>query len=115
MEMQLGQLGLKSLDDGHSGVLVEVVHDQHLEWPRARSFDHAAERRHHVLALVVNGNDHAQGGRRSRIAQIRPASISSRTHGMTSSSISSRVVVAIKPRTLRALVTSGTRRCTSCS
>src|SRR5262249_30526308 len=47
--------------------------------------------------------------------QIRPALISSRIQGMTSSSISSSVVVASKPSIRRALRTSGTRRWTSCS
>ena len=47
--------------------------------------------------------------------QMRPCSIASSTQGTTMSSISSRDVVASKPRTSRALRTSGTRRWTSCS
>ena len=49
------------------------------------------------------------------IAHRRPASDSAWIHGMTSSSIWSSVVVASKPRTSRALRTSGTRSWTSCS
>ena len=45
----------------------------------------------------------------------RPAAVSAAIHGMTSSSISSSVVVASKPRTSRDLRTSGTRSWTSCS
>ena len=48
-------------------------------------------------------------------AHSRPASVSARIHGMTSSSIWSSVVVASKSRTSRALRTSGTRSWTSCS
>src|SRR6185503_10728902 len=52
---------------------------------------------------------------REEPSHSRPASTSLRIHGMTSSSISSRVVVASNPSTSRALRTSGTRIWTSCS
>src|SRR5260370_42390179 len=113
MEMQLRQLRLESLDDGHRGVLIEVVHDQYFERSGVRLLHQATQRRHRVLALVVNGNDHGERRRWRGVAQILPASISSRIHGMTSSSISSSVVLASKPRISRALLTSGARRCTS--
>src|SRR3982074_1631693 len=106
METNLWQLELEPLDHRHGGVLVEVMHHQHLERACARSLNDAAKGWHHVLAFVVDGNHHAEG-RALGVAQILPASISSRTQGMTSSSISSREVVASKPRTSRALLTSG--------
>ena len=60
-----------------------------------------------------------EGGRRAagprRLAQIVPSSTALVIQGITSSSISSRVVVASKPRTSRALSTFGTRIWTSCS
>src|SRR5260370_13769718 len=77
------------------------------------SLDDAAERRHHVLTLVVDRDHHAEG--RRVVLQILPAWTSSRIHGITSSRTSSSEVVASKPRSSRALLVSGTRICTSCS
>src|ERR1700674_1168855 len=107
MQVKLRDLGLQALDYGDGRVLVEIVDDKDLEWSGSCALDHAFQGRHHVLALVVNGNNNAQG--RQGLVQIRPALISSRIHGMTSSSISSRVVVASKPSISRAFRTSGTR------
>lgn len=47
--------------------------------------------------------------------QMTPAPIADSIQGTTSSSMSSREVVASKPSTRLALVVSGMRRCTSCS
>src|SRR5260370_9300448 len=113
MQAELRQLGLKAFDHRQGGVAIEVVHDQYLQRSRVGSLDDPAQRRHHVLALVVNGDDNAQR-RRLMFDQMRPASISSRIHGTTSSSIASSEVVASQPSTSRALCTSETRRCPSC-
>src|SRR4030081_3943939 len=113
--MELGQLRLQSLHDRHGRVLVKVMDHQYFQWTRARALDHSAQSGNDVLALVVNGHHHAEDGRRCRIAQMRPASISSRTQGMTSSSISSSVVVASNPSTSRAFLPSGPRTWRSCS
>ena len=51
----------------------------------------------------------------SRAGHTRPRSTASATQGTTSSRISSRVVVASKPRRSRALATEGTRAATSCA
>src|SRR5260370_26026843 len=107
-------LGLGGVDRGDGGGAIEVVHDKYLQRSRVGSLDDPAKRRHDVLALVVNRDDNAER-RRLMFDQMRPASISSRIQGMTSSSIASSAVVASKPSTSHALCTSGTRRCTSCS
>lgn len=54
-------------------------------------------------------------GCRHGAAQIRPLSTAEVTHGMTSSSISARLVIASKPSTSFAFSVLGIRRCTSCS
>jgi len=80
-----------------------------------------AEDRLDPLALVVDRDDDRELGsagldvrmsrrRASSLGHRRPASTSARIHGTTSSSIVSSEVVASKPRTSRALRTSGTRR-----
>src|SRR5581483_4912186 len=115
VQPELRHLGLEALDHRHGRVLVHVVDDENLERPGVRVLDDSAQRRLGVLSLVVDGHDDRQSGRRRRGVQIRPAPISSLIHGMTSSSIVSRLVVASKPSTSRALRTSGTRICTSCS
>ena len=48
-------------------------------------------------------------------AQIRSSATAAATHGMTSSSMSLKPVVASKPKTFFAFSVAGTRRCTSCS
>src|SRR5450756_27243 len=113
MKTQLGHLGLQALDHRNRGVLVEVVDDQNLERPSTGSLHDPAQGRHDVFPLVVNRDDDAERGR--VVDQIRPALISSPIQGITSPSISSSEVVASNPSTLRALRTSGTRICTSCS
>ena len=118
VQAHLRKLRLQPLHDGDGGVLVEVVDDQDLERPRLSRLDDAAKCRDHVLALVVDGDDDAQGGRllaHEREIQMRAAAISSRIQGITSSSTSSSGVVASNPSISRALLTSGTRICTSCS
>src|SRR5260370_12203283 len=100
-------LGLGGVDRGDGGGAIEVVHDQYLQRSRVGSLDDPAKRRHDVLALVVNRDDNAER-RRLMFDQMRPASISSRIHGITSSSITSSKAVASQPSTSRALGTSGT-------
>ena len=112
-QAQLRKFHLQPLDHRHSGVFVEVVDHKHFERPGLRLLHDATQRGHDVLALVIDGDDHAE--RRRLGAQIRRAWISSRIHGMTSSSTSSSEVVASNPSSSRALRTSGTRICTSCS
>lgn len=78
---------------------------------------------HGDVALRLRARRRSRNARTARPAlprplslrQIRPCLIASTTHGTTSSSISSSVVVASKPSTSLALVTAGMRFCTSCS
>jgi len=77
VQLELGDVSLQALDDRYRGVPIEVVDDEHLERPSSRSLDDAAKRGYHVLALVVDRDDDAQGRRLGAGVQIRPAAISS--------------------------------------
>ena len=77
------QLGGQALDDGHGRVLVEVVDDEDLVGRGDRA-GHGAQDRLDRLAFLEDGHDDRQDG---LVRHRRPASTSSRIHGMTSSSI----------------------------
>src|SRR6476660_1942312 len=105
------QLGGEPVDDRHGRILVKIVDDEDLVRLGDRRREHPEHRLDRLAFLEHRHHDrqHRRGH------QSRPASVSSRIHGMTSSSIWSRLVVASKPRTSRDLRTSGTRSWTSCS
>src|SRR4051794_15989453 len=96
------------------------VEDRRIRWnPAAQVTDDLAPERvlgRHFRVGEPFGVDTVEVSLRAlHLAHSRPASSSVRIHGMTSSSIVSRVVPASKPRTARAFVVSGTRSWTSCS
>src|ERR1700758_3693802 len=113
MESQLRNLGLHPLDHRDARGLIEIVHNEHLERSHVRLLYDAAKSGHNVLAFVVDGDDDRED--RRLFAHMRPAEISSRIQGITSSSTSSSDVVASKPSTSRAFRTSDTRICSSCA
>jgi hypothetical protein len=92
--------------------------------PAANAKPIASFDRHGPIALLVLfhllfATTRAQRGTRRSVKQCPPQMTPSlsalRTQGITSSSISSSVVVASKPKTSFALSTEGTRLATSCS
>ena len=107
-QRDLWHLGLQSAHHRHRGIRLEVVNDQHLEGTSPNAGVDAAENADDILTFVVGRDHDREGGR-----QIRPASTSALIQGITSSSTASRPVVALKPSSRQALLTSGTRRCTS--
>jgi hypothetical protein len=102
-----------------SGPLL-TVSPSSLGWPaqfrgdtsaRFISFSRPGKVQFHTIDWIGQGGG-VENPRQGR--QSKPHAAAFSIHGMTSSSMSARVVVASKPRTRRALSTSGTRHWASC-